>query len=246
MNEVSNIDDTLYAFSELFPSQEPETKFDKILDLIQAFSSGTLVGAAGQVLTTTIKTCGAVARETQRVKALQYVKDAYEVKCNAEIEMKRLGVEAEKNRAVTLYIEKSFQMKIDEIQRNHIYRMEELKNNKDIAIYEIDKYAQIQFEGINKHYATIVRANEDMCWLYRRYLDYVKKCKESPAHLIAEYSKAYMNIVQNSIFDKSIKMVDVQIGLDQILKLLQFLSATNNYFLPFETFIEQRKQMGVS
>lgn len=96
MNEVSNIDDTLYAFSELFPSQEPETKFDKILDLIQAFSSGTLVGAAGQVLTTTIKTCGAVARETQRVKALQYVKDAYEVKCNAEIEMKRLGVEAEK------------------------------------------------------------------------------------------------------------------------------------------------------
>lgn len=147
---------------------------------------------------------------------------------------------------MTLYIEKSFQMKIDEIQRNHIYRMEELKNNKDIAIYEIDKYTQIQFEGINKHYATIVRANEDMCWLYRRYLDYVKKCKESPAHLIAEYSKAYMNIVQNSIFDKSIKMVDVQIGLDQILKLLQFLSATNNYFLPFETFIEQRKQMGVS
>lgn len=41
-------------------------------------------------------------------------------------------------------------------------------------------------------------------------------------------------------------MVDVQVGLDQILKLLQFLSSTNNYFLPFETFIEQRKQMGGS
>ena len=30
MNELSNIDNTLYAFSELFPPQQPETKFDKI------------------------------------------------------------------------------------------------------------------------------------------------------------------------------------------------------------------------
>ena len=246
MNEISNIDDTLHAFSELFPPQEPETKFDKILDLIQAFSSGTLVGTVGQVLTTTIKTCGVVAMEKQRVKAVKYVNDAYEVKCNAEVEMKKLNIEAEKNRALTLYIEKAFQMKIDEMQKEHIYKMERLKSNKDIAIYEIDKYAQIKLEGINKHYATIIRANEDVCWLYRRYLDYMKKCKESPAHLIAEYSKAYMNIVQNSIFDKSIKMVDVQIGLDQILKLLQFLSTTNNYFFFFYTFIEQRRQMGVN
>lgn len=73
----------------------------------------------------------------------------------------------------------------------------------------------------------------------------MRKCNESPAHLIAKYSEAYMNIVQNSVFDRSVKMSDVQIGLDQILKLLQFLSSTNNYFLPFETFIEQRKQMEV-
>ena len=94
MNEISNIDDTLHAFSELFPPQEPETKFDKILDLIQAFSSGTLVGTVGQVLTTTIKTCGVVAMEKQRVKAVKYVKDAYEVKCNAEVEMKKLNIAA--------------------------------------------------------------------------------------------------------------------------------------------------------
>lgn len=243
MNEISNIDDTLYAFSELFPPQEPETKFDKIIDLIKAFSSGTLVGTVGQVLTTTIKTCGLVATEKQRVQAVKYVKDSYEVKCRAETEMKKLDVEAEKNRNLTLYIEKSFQTKIDEIQKKHIYDMERLKNNRDIAIYEIDKYAQVQLEGIDKNYATIVRANEDVCWLYRRYLDYMKNCNESPAHLIAEYSKAYMNIVQNSISDKSVKMSDVQIGLDQTLKLLQFISSTNNYFLPFEAFVEQRRKM---
>lgn len=246
MNEILNIDDTLYAFSELFPPQEPETKFDKILDLIRAFSSGTLVGTVGQVLTTTIKTCGVVATEKQRVQAVKYVKDAYEVKCKAETEMKRLSVESDKNKALTLYIEKSFQTKIDEIQKKHIYDMERLKNSKDIALYEIDKYAQVQLEGINKKYATVIRTNEDVCWLYRRYLDYMKNCNESPAHLIAEYSKAYMNIVQNSISDKSIKMSDVQVGLDQTLKLLQFLNSTNNYFLPFETFVEQRRQMGVN
>ena len=137
------------------------------------------------------------------------------------------------------------QKEIDEIQKKHIYDMQRLKDNKDVALYEIDQYARVQLEGIDKKYATIIRANEDVCWLYRRYLDYMRKCNESPAHLIAKYSEAYMNIVQNSVFDRSVKMSDVQIGLDQILKLLQFLSSTNNYFLPFETFIEQRKQMEV-
>ena len=62
---------------------------------------------------------------------------------------------------------------------------------------------------------------------------------------VAKQCVNYGRRVQNSVFDRSIKMSDVQIGLDQILKLLQFLSSTNNYFLPFETFIEQRKQMEV-
>lgn len=162
MNEISNIDNTLYAFSELFPPQEPETKFDKILDLIKTLACGTLVGTVGQVLTTTIKTCGVVAAEKQRVQAVKYVKDAYEVKCKAETEMKRLDVETEKNRVLTLYIEKSFQKEIDEIQKKHIFNMQRLKDSKDEALYEIDQYARVQLEGINKKYATIIRANEDI------------------------------------------------------------------------------------
>lgn len=124
----------------MFPPQESETKFDKILDLIKTLSCGTLVGTVGQVLTTTIKTCGVVAAEKQRVEAVRYVKDAYEVKCKAETEMKRLNVESEKNRVLTLYIEKSFQKEIDEIQKKHIYDMQRLKDSKDEALYEIDQY----------------------------------------------------------------------------------------------------------
>lgn len=243
MNEISNMDSTLEAFAEVFPPQEPETKFDKFLELIEAFSSGTLVGTVGQVLQTTIKTCGVVATEKQRVQAVKYVKDAYEVKCRADVEMRQLDVEAEKNKALTLYIERSFQKNIDEIHKNHIYRMHELRTNKEIALYEIDKYARVQLEGINQKYATIIRKNEALCVVYREYLEAMKATRETPSHLIAELSKSYMEIVSKSIFDKSVKMTDVEVGLNQSLKLLEFLGTYNNYFLPFEAFIEQRKKM---
>ena len=245
MNQIANIDDTLAAFSEIFPPQKQETKFDKALDLIKAFSSGTLVGTVGQVLETTVKTCGVLATEKQRVQAVKYVKDAYEVKCNAEMEMRKLDLESEKTQALTLYIERSFQKEIDEIQKEHAYKMQKLKSNKEVALYEIDKYAKIQLEGINQRYATIIRANEAICLVYRQYLNYMQNCNESPAHLISQCSKAYIDIVQKSIFDKSTKMSDAKLGLDQILKLLQFLDSTNDYFLPFEAFVEQRKRMEV-
>lgn len=81
----------------------------------------------------------------------------------------------------------------------------------------------MQLKGINKKYAAIIRANEDVCWLYRRYLDYMRKCNESPAHLIAEYSKAYMRIVQNAVFDQNVKVGDIQIGSDtQVVTILKF------------------------
>ena len=43
MNQLTNLDNSLYAFSEIFPPKEPETKFDKFLELIKAFSSGTFL-----------------------------------------------------------------------------------------------------------------------------------------------------------------------------------------------------------
>ena len=62
MNQISNLGNTLYDSPELFQPKEPETEFDKFLELVQTFSSGTLVGFIGQVLQTIIKTCGVFAR----------------------------------------------------------------------------------------------------------------------------------------------------------------------------------------
>lgn len=245
MNEISNIDSTLRAFSEVFPPQQPETKFDKFLKLVETFSSGTLVGTVGQALQTTIKTCGVVATEKQRVQAVKYVKDAYEVKCKADIEIKKFDADLQKNKALTLYIDRSFQKSIDEIQKNYMYKMHELRANKDIALYEIDKYAQIQLEGINQEYSTIIRKNEALCVVYREYLEAMRATKETPSHLIAELSKCYMEIVSKSVFDKSVNMANVEIGLNQSLKLLECLSLCDNYFLSFEDFVEQRKRLEV-
>lgn len=243
MNGVSDFERTLHAFAEIFPPAVPETKFEKFLELLKVFSSGTLTGTVGQVLETTIKTCGVFANEKQKVQAVQYVANAYEVKCNAEIEMKRLEIESDKTKAITLYIERAFQEEIDEIHKNHILKMQELHTKKIIALYEIDKFAEIQLAGINKEYATIVRRNEGLCVLYRKYLQDMRSCNETPAHIINELSRSYMKIVEGAIWDKSIDMAIVQQGLDQSLKLLEFLSKYNNYFLPFESFIEQRKML---
>lgn len=123
--------------------------------------------------------------------------------------------------------------------------MHELRANKDIALYEIDKYAQIQLEGINQEYSTIIRKNEALCVVYREYLEAMRATKETPSHLIAELSKCYMEIVSKSVFDKSVNMANVEIGLNQSLKLLECLSLCDNYFLSFEDFVEQRKRLEV-
>lgn len=101
-------------------------------------------------------------------------------------------------------------------------------------MHETDRYAQIQFEGINKEYAMIIRRSEALCVVYREYLEEMRASGAQHSHLISELSKSYMNIASRSIFDKSVKMSDVEVGLNQSLKLLEFLESYNNYFLPFE------------
>ncbi len=203
MNETANIDSVLNAFSELFPPKEPETRYEKILEFIKAFTCGSFVGTVGRVLTTMIKTFGTIIGEKYRVKTAEYVRDTYETECNAKVEMRKLDLETEKTQVANLYIERLFQKEIEEI---------------------------------NKYYASAIEMNKDICLAYREYLNWIMNSNGTPAHLISEYSKVYMNIVQNSMADGSIRMIDVQNGLDQILNLLYFLNSTNNYFQSFDAF----------
>ncbi len=203
MNETTNIDSVLNAFSDLFPPKEPETRYEKILEFIKAFISGSFIGTVGRVLTTMIKTFGTIISEKYRVKTAEYVRDSYETECNAKVKMREMDLESEKTQFANLYIERLFQKEI---------------------------------KKINKCYASTMEMNKDMCKTYREYLNWIMNNNGAPAHLITEYSKIYMHIVQNSIADGSINMSDVQKGLDQILNLLYFLNSTNNYFQPFDTF----------
>ena len=243
MNQLTNLDNSLYAFSEIFPPKEPETKFDKFLELIKAFSSGTFVGVVGQALETTVKTCAAFATEKQRVKGVKYVADAYAVRCNAEIEMKKLALESEKNKSITLYIEQSFQKQIYEIQKSHKYKMQELRTRKEVTLYEIDKYAQERLEGINKEYAVIIRKNEGLCDVYRKYLMAMKEMNIPNLELMRILSREYMRIVERAIFDKSVKMSDIQEILNLALKIVEFCGTQIRDILPFEEYIKHKREM---
>lgn len=241
MNSMLGLERTLDAYATIFPPQQPQTKFDKLIELVEAYSSGTLAGAIGQVLQATIKTYGIIKTDNNRIEALKYVADAYEVKSRADVELKGLELKSEKNRTLTLFIDRKFQADIDKIHKDHMYRMSELSTNKEIVLYKIDKYAQSKLMDINQKYATIIRQNEAACETYRKYLNAVKESGEDPSHMMCTISKSYMDIVMNSVFDKSVNMADVEMGLESALKLLDFWQKCDNSILPFEEFIQQKK-----
>ena len=108
MNSMLGLERTLDAYATIFPPQQPQTKFDKLIELVEAYSSGTLAGAIGQVLQATIKTYGIIKTDNNRIEALKYVADAYEVKSRADVELKGLELKSEKNRTLTLFIDRKF------------------------------------------------------------------------------------------------------------------------------------------
>lgn len=133
MNETTNIDSVLNAFSELFPPKEPETRYQKILEFIKAFTCGSFVGTVGRVLTTMIKTFATIIGEKYCVKTAEYVRDTYETECNAKVNMRKLDLESEKTKVVNLYIERLFQKEIEEI--NKCYASTTEKNREMCLMY---------------------------------------------------------------------------------------------------------------
>jgi hypothetical protein len=68
----------------------------------------------------------------------------YEVQRRSQIEMRKLDVQSEYNREqernLTLYIEKSFQLQIDELTKEHLFRMAKVESDRDTVIHRIDSY----------------------------------------------------------------------------------------------------------
>lgn len=257
-NYLQPLDSMLLAVEKLFPPEKKATKFDIVIDLVKAVSSGTPWGVLGQAIETTGKVCNAISAGKQRVQAVKYVADAYEVKLRAEAEMARITEHAESRRSnermMTIYIEKSFQAELDALSKqilleshrldiHHEERMAEIRSHHEIAIRNIDNIAKQQLHSINKTYSEVIRRNEMYCLLYRQYLKYLSDTKTTPSAMISAISQRYMDIVEKAILQPNVNSETLSIGLDGSMKLLQFLGNPDSFFISFDQFISQKKRI---
>jgi len=245
------LDSSLLTIEKLFPPEEKTTKFDKVISLIKAISSGTPWGVLGQAIETTGKVVSVISSGKQRVQTVKYVKDAYEAKLFAEEEMAKIqGHE----RAMTLYIEKSFQAELDSLSKRlileshrldleHQERMTRIKNQYELAVLEMDSFAKQELNQINKAYAKIIRRNEMYCLLYRQYLKYLSDTKTTPGDMIAEVSKRYMDIVERALMRPNTDLAAFSTGLDGAMRLLEFLGHPDTFFISFDKFISQKSKI---
>lgn len=245
MNELlrSPVDYTLQVYNEIFPPPVPDSKFDKVLDLIKAFSSGTTVGTIGQVLENTIKVYGAISYGKQRIEGVKYVTDAYQCKLKSDVEIKRLELQRDRNNAITLYIDKSFQAEMDKINKEYLLKMHNIDMSHATTIREMDIIAQERLKNIDKKYSYLIRENEAMCALYRIYLKDMYNNGSSPSRIIQEISRNYMKMVEKAIFDQSVNLDYLSGCLGQVERLLDIVGNPDNFFVPFDKFIMQRNQI---
>lgn len=257
MNDyLQPLNSNLLIVEKLFPPEKEATKFDKVIDLIKAASSGTPWGVLGQAIETTGKVCSVICSGNQRVQAVKYVKDAYEMKLRAEEEIARIHERAEtqrtQKRLLTLYVEKSFQAEMDKFSKKiildshnldlkHEERMLEIQNQHELAIKKMDIVASQQLSYIDKHYADIIRRNEMYCLLYRQYLKSLADTKTTPSEMIFVISQRYIDVFNQATSNPNANPEIFAMGIDGLMKLLQFLGNPDSFFVPFDKFVAQKK-----
>lgn len=246
MDQLVHMDHSLQVINELFPPEKPDTKFDKVLDVIKALSGGTVAGVIGQALETTIKVLGTMNAGRQKVQAIKYVSDAYEMRYLSEIEMTRLKNQSEANKNITLYIDKAFQCKMDEINKEYLYKIKKIETDKELAIVRMDQYAKICLKDIDEKYAMLIRENEGKCALYRQHLQFMFSNKITPAHLISDLSKRYLDYaIKFTLQPRSPSDCAVNEKLlNDIIKLIECIGSCDGIFISFENFIGLRNCVG--
>lgn len=248
------VDNTLRIVEELFPSEPTPTKFDKTVELIKALTVNSIPGVIGQAIETTGKVCSAFITGNQKIRAVKYVADAYEVKCRSEVELARLKNDSLKTQALTLYIEKSFQTRMDEINKEIILRSREIELNHSKAIHQINAnhkqailnmnlIAKEHLHAIDKRYAEMIARNENYCLIYRQYLKGLHDSKVTSGSMIRELSKQSLNMLANLSYNPSISNERIKVTMDAAKELLEFIYKSDEYFVPFEEFISKKRRI---
>lgn len=236
---------------KMYPVAKEKNNWDYGIELLKIIKPSTIGEKIQQAMEATIKMYSELNSSKIKGKTVKYLKDAYEVKCQSEVEIARINEKKEMDKAVVLYIEKAYQEKVDKINKdiilstheldvNHEKDMKELQYVYQLNMKKIESITKEHMHTIDVKYAGIINENEKNCIIYRKYIKSMMDENVSKVMLMSEISKQYMEIVKRAneysgnmeIFDKS---------LDALYRLLDFTGNTN-YLLPFEEFIERQSQ----
>lgn len=257
-NILQLLDITRQVTENVFPSEKQETKFDKFIDLVKDLASGGPWGVLGQAIETTGKVLNTICSGKQQVQAVKYVADAYEAKCRAEAEIARISEMAKMRQSrdalMTIYIDRAFQTEMDAIGKKilleshqldlrHEEEMEKIRAQREIAIRHIDEVARCKLHGIDQAYAETIRRNEMYCLLYRQYLKYLNDTDITPGAMIFEICKRQMDILEKAVFHPTANMQVLSMSMDSTKQLLSFLGNPDSYFISFDQFVSQKRQI---
>lgn len=248
------VDNSLRVIRELFPAEQTPTKFDKTIELIKALTANSITGLIGQAIETTGKVCSTLISGKQRVQAVKFVTDAYEVKLRSEVELARLNNESQKTKALTLYVEKSFQARMDELNKEILLRSRsiELKHSENMrqinaehekAIIGMNLIAKEHLHSIDKRYAEMIARNENYCLLYRQYLKSLQDGGITPGVMIKELSNKSLDMLATLANNPSISIERMNAALEAAKQLIDFVNRPEEYFIPFDKFINQKNMI---
>lgn len=248
------VDNSLRVIRELFPAEQAPTKFDKTIELIKALTANSIPGVIGQAIETAGKVCSTLLSGKQRVQAVKFVTDAYEVKLRSEVELARLNNESQKTKALTLYVEKSFQARMDELNKEillrsraielkHSEKMRQINAEHEKAIIGMNLIAKEHLHSIDKHYAEMITRNENYCLLYRHYLKSLQDSGITPGVMIKELSNKSLDMLATLANNSSISIERMNAALEAAKQLIDFVDRPEEYFIPFDKFINQKKMI---
>jgi hypothetical protein len=205
----------------------------------------TRQGDERQLIAYAIKSFLEIHNSKYKVEAVKYVSDMYEMQQMSKVELRKLNVQSEMNRLqeknITLYIEKSFQYKTDEMTKEHLYKMKKLEIDSETILHNIDAYAKIELKNIDSRYSAIILENERQCAMYRCTLQDMLNRNITPATIIAQASELYLKLTEIAFINNNAHTQSSQATFSGLLNFIESFGKQKP-FITFSEFINEKNR----
>lgn len=176
------------AVFDVFPEKKKDG-FDRVMDVAHLLMDGT-VGTVCSTIDSVFQTYALIQGRKDARRIVKYTSSLEETRIKADVEMRRLELESQKldnqyklqNKVLTLYVDRQYQIKVDQISRSFQHDSRRLGEKAYNVIREIDRYTQSITAGMDQRYRHILREEEMICEVYREMLHDLKQRGLSKIH----------------------------------------------------------------